>query len=61
MTRDDFLMWLDQFRHVANIRSVVQSRKWAEPELDRLKENLESGGRLQMKTDAKRKARMGWG
>ncbi len=59
VTKSDFLSWLKQFRHVGNIRAVVEERAWQDDELDRLKETLESGGRLRMKNEFRR--RQAWG
>lgn len=59
MTKGEFLTWLEQFRHVGNIRIVIEQRMWTEPELDRLKSTLESTGRLRMKNEYRRRA--AWG
>jgi len=57
----EFLCWLEQYRHVGNIKAVVEQRTWSEAELDRLKETLENTGRLEMKNDYGRRRRMAWG
>lgn len=59
VTKAEFLRWLEQFRHVGNIRIVVEERTWSDGELDRLKETLVNGGRLEMKNEYRR--RMAWG
>lgn len=61
MTKSSFLDWLNQFRYVGNIKAVVEERAWTEPELDRLKDRLEKGGKLQRKIDFARRDRMRWG
>jgi len=59
VTKTDFLSWLEQFRRIDNIRTLVANKAWSEAELDQLKETLEAGGRLEMKNEYKR--RMAWG
>jgi hypothetical protein len=59
MTKTEFLSWLEQYRHISNIRTVVEQRTWSGDELYRLKETLQNGGQLKMKNEFKR--RMAWG
>ena len=60
MTKDDFLRWLERFRHIDNIKTVVEQRIWTEAELDRLKDRLESAGRLEMKNTYRRRLGEGY-
>jgi len=59
MTRGEFLKWLDQFRHMGNIRDLVDRLKYSDAELDALKDQLETNGKLFMKEKYKR--RLTWG
>lgn len=59
MTKGEFLRWLERYRHTRNIRIVVEQRRWSEAELDRLKETLQNGGRLEMKNDYRRRMARG--
>lgn len=59
MTKGDFLKWIDRFRHMGTIREQVEKFKYSDAELDALKDQLETNGKLFMKEKWKR--RLTWG